>query len=493
MAGTGSYETTEFRRTFGVETDNLLRQRVVLFIGVWGGLGLISLAVMLAMLIATAFESEQDVMSILKDNNGLRYLAISFVWLSIYGTALYVVVRRMLVPRQMLHLSMLLIGLDGVFVVLMRAMGFPMVIPVFLFSHFIGCVLFPWTIRQALTPLLIVLALSTASHLLIESASPGGSVFHLMSNLFMAVPAIGVVGFKHSQRVQKSTNRFLNQRYGMLRQELAFARQVHESLFPSPLSTGALQFSYKYEPMRQIGGDYLYAHHRHCDESGSEQLSIVVIDVTGHGIPAALTVNRIHGEIDLQFAQCADIGPGDMLAVLNRYIHLTLAKHSIYATAVCFRVDMDKGIIRYASGGHPPAFMRGVDGTLRDIDPTAIVLGALDEDEFDPKEKEIEFLPGDSFIVYTDGAIEARNDSGRMMRIDGLREVIASYGAEGSGADCQGLWSERILTQVAVHRDGLPPDDDTLIIEVFRPVGECAERSQEDPDSELESVQASAG
>jgi serine phosphatase RsbU (regulator of sigma subunit) len=491
VAGTGSFETTEFRRTFHQETDHLLRQRVLLFIGVWGGLGLISIAIMLTMIVVATMESDTTSLNDLVMNpRGAVTGLMMIVWLLIYAGALYAVLKMSISSKRMLHLSMALIALDGVAVVVMRAMGAELFIPIFLFSHFIGCVLFPWTIRQAATPLILVLGLSTISHLVIEGTGIGASLWFLAFNIMLAAPALGVSGFKHSQRVQRSTNRFLNQRYGMLRQELAYARQVHESLFPGPISTGPLQFSYKYEPMSQIGGDYLYTNHRHCVKTDSEQFSVVLLDVTGHGIPAALTVNRLHGEIDLQFAEREEISPGEMLGVLNRYINLTLAKHSIYATAICLRVDMKKGTVQWASGGHPPAFVRGVDGTLRDLSPTAMVLGACDAEDFNPNEQEMEFAPGDSVIAYTDGAIEARDTAGGMLRIDGLRKIVATYGAEGSGNDVQGLWSERILTQIGAHRGGLPPDDDTLIIEVFRPVHATVQTPDDDADGVLESVRA---
>ncbi|MCA9302608.1 MAG: serine/threonine-protein phosphatase [Phycisphaerales bacterium] len=491
MAGTGSFETTEFRRAFHQETDLLLRQRVIMFIGIWGGLGLMSIAIGVTTLIMTAIESDKDVLQVLLQRQTLPTLVMAVVWTGVYVGALYAVLRLGLASKRMLQLSMLLIALDGITIVVMRAMGIPgAAVPIALFSHFIGCVLFPWTIRQAVIPLIVILGISTMSKLLIEGSSIGGATWALAFNIIFALPALGVCGFKHSQRVQKSTNRFLNQRYGMLRQELAYARQVHEALFPGPITTGPLQFSYRYEPMSQIGGDYLYTNHRHCKKTGSEQFSVVVLDVTGHGIPAALTVNRLHGEIDLQFAEREDVSPGEMLGVLNRYINLTLAKHSIYATAICLRIDMDRGVVQWASGGHPPAFVRGVDGTLRDLAPTAMVLGACDEEDYNPNEQEMEFAPGDSVIAYTDGAIEARDTAGAMLRIDGLRKIVASYGAESSGNDVQGLWSERILTQVGVHRGGLPPDDDTLIIEVFRPVQAAGSKRDDDPDSVLESIGA---
>ena len=133
-------------------------------------------------------------------------------------------------------------------------------------------------------------------------------------------------------------------------------------------------------------------------------------------------MNRLHGEIDITFAENPDITPGEMLAKLNKYVHLTLAKHSIYATAVCLRVDHKRGIVEYASGGHPPAFIRGVDGTLRDLDPTTFVLGACSEEDFDSAQVEADLMPGDSLIVYTDGAIEARATDGKMMLIGGASQ-----------------------------------------------------------------------
>lgn len=470
MSQSGGFETTEFRRTFSMETDRLLRRRLAWFASIWGGLGILGVLALVALYF---FADSPAIQSMFLGNaGGWRQIFPPvglFSWLAVYGFALFVVtVRRNLPTRSIVRLSLLMITLDGIFSICGRIGEVPMYnLSYFWLAHLIACMVFPWTVRQALIPVGIILSLSLISKSLLENDSLGGSVGTTFGVLIALAPGVVICGIRQSQRVQKASNRFLHKRYGMLRQELAYARQVHEALFPETKPDGDLRFSYKYEPMRQIGGDYLYA--KVCEEDGNECINIALIDVTGHGIPAALTVNRLHGEIDLRFAEQPDIGPGELLRVLNRYIALTLAKHSIFATAVCFKIDASTGEIRYAAGGHPPSFIRGIDGTLRELDPTAFVLGACADNEFDPGERTVEFHEGDSLIAYTDGAIEAKSPEGKMLRMDGLRALLASEPTPGFPGGL-GSWSDRILTEVTNFRGGLPPEDDTLAIEVYRAI-----------------------
>lgn len=468
---TGSFETSEFRHSFHQETSALLRRRLIWFISIWGGLGAIGLLVFIIGLFSSA--SFSQVFSSPGISSALA-LGIQVIWVLCYVAVLIVVLEKNPNAVRVIRLSIGLIILDGITAIIMRG-AYPrtgMFLWYFILSHFVACCVFPWTVRQAAAPIAIVITVSSFSHIVFENTSLGGTVAFALFTLLFNTPALFISGFRHNQRLQRSTNKFLSHRYGMIRQELAYARQVHEALFPAPITTGPIHFVYRYEPMRQIGGDYLHVQRLNKDKHGLEALSVVIVDVTGHGIPAALTVNRLHGEIDLRLAEQPDIDPGELLCRLNRYIHLTLSKHSIFATAICLKVVSHENKLLYASGGHPPSFIRGVDGTLRDLDPTTFVLGACAERDFDAGEVAIDFFPGDSLIAYTDGATEARAMDGKMLQIDGLRRIIAAA-HEMSDADesgLQGRWSERILREVANHRGGLPPEDDTLAIEIYRPI-----------------------
>tara|TARA_R110002072_G_scaffold42064_21_gene118994 strand:- start:291156 stop:292679 length:1524 start_codon:yes stop_codon:yes gene_type:complete len=468
LSTAASFETTEFRRSFTQETDVLLRRRLIWFISIWASLNLLILIFTIVMMANNA-----NFASIFEDKTiKFVFVTTSVVWFGAYITSLVLAIRKKLDAKAMVYVSLGLIVLDGALGIGVRVIDMPggLELASFLLAHFIACCLFPWTLRQSMIPVALIACASLFSHIVVENHPPVGALFLTLTLVGFTIPGMFICGMKYSQRMQRATNKFLNQRYGMLRQELAYARQVHEALYPAPRTTGNLRYAYQYEPMQQIGGDYLYTKVHDATDTMGEAVSVVIIDVTGHGIPAALTVNRLHGEIDICFAENPDISPGELLAKLNKYVHLTLAKHSIYATAVCLRVDHDRHVVEYASGGHPPAFIRGVDGSLRDLDPTTFVLGACADEDFDSAQIEAEFMPGDSLVVYTDGAIEARSLQGKMLHIDGLRKLLAAPVMPGIENGGQGQWSERILNEVTTYRGGLPPEDDTLVIEIYRPI-----------------------
>jgi serine phosphatase RsbU (regulator of sigma subunit) len=228
-----------------------------------------------------------------------------------------------------------------------------------------------------------------------------------------------------------------------------------------------VRFHYVYEPMRQIGGDLLFvfppSHER--PTGGVSALSVVVLDVTGHGIAAALTVNRIVGELERQFIDRADVPPGDVLKALNRYVYNTLAKHDHYVTAICLRVDSTREMLDYASGGHPTAFLRRANGTIQMLESTAPLLGILAPEEFDSDPQSIPFTRGDAVVAYTDGAAEARNNNGQMLGTAGVKKLLSKIAGDGR---IPPDWPGDVMRQVVEYR-GAPPDDDTLIATLFRP------------------------
>ena len=197
----------------------------------------------------------------------------------------------------------------------------------------------------------------------------------------------------------------------------------------------------------ELGGDFLHVH------VGPEGLvHLTLIDVTGHGLAAALTVNRLYGELERIRGEGPRSEPGDVLTLLNRYVYLTMARHNIYATAVALTLDPYLGEVRWASAGHPPAMLRGINGVVRHLGSTAMVLGALDDDDFEAAEQRLELSPGDVIVAYTDGAIEARDRRGHQFGIDRLGDLLHSRPAPSN-------WPQFISSSVDQHTIGRVEDD----------------------------------
>lgn len=466
-------ETLEFRHEFVQETYSLLRRRLrnfaMLVGGIWAAFMLLKWFLRIREYSPEGFDFWTTMWRGLND----VVMAAAFV------AALQIGLQRRGTRRPALIASIGLIAFYGVHLTIGRYGLAEANLDWFMFLafHLLASAHFPWTAMQSLIPVGVFVAIHAAYAFSDGRGNPLADSMSTLMAAMVGVPGLLVCSIQHEWRERSFGYRFIHSRYGKLRDELASARRIHEALFPTPTNDGAFQLSYQYEPMRQIGGDYLHVS-SHQRDDGSDVLSVVVVDVTGHGIPAALTVNRLHGEIELMFAADPEVSPGTVLKHLNRYVNLTLAKHSIYATVLCMRFDSNTEVLEVANGGHPPAFLLGVDGTMEEIGSTAFVLGACRDEDFDPAATTYHYHPGDTVIAYTDGAIEARSPEGKMLRIQGLRSMIASDSA------CVGERANALLRAVAMHRGEAPTEDDTLIVEIHRQLGRPSSRATEARESE---------
>ncbi len=464
--------TSDFRQEFEAETAALLRRRFLWFTGLATAFGLLMVTIAAVNLFFAPAHRTPGARTEANVAGGGAALAteapytglITFVH-EVAGTLLFVILfwiawKRPLRRASVLSLSVAAITLKGALDIATFAWlnrpdwGLYVVIP----THLIACLFLPWSTWQAARPMIPLVLLNAA----VWVAFTPHSVLPLALSPLVAAPGMMVSLVKHNWRVESFKLRFLQSRYGQIRRELVDARRIHEALFPRPHSHGPIRFDYRYEPMRQIGGDYLYARFSASLDGRPPAFNLILLDVTGHGIAAALTVNRLYGEVERLFAEDPQARPGEVLRALNRYVHLTLANHSIYATALCLRFDQAMSQLEYASGGHPPAFLRAVDGTIDQLPSTAFVLGACADADFNAAPQTRPFGPGDTLIAYTDGAIEARNDRGRMLGVTGLQRIVAIVPPEFDGG-----WASTILSAVNSHRAG-PPADDTLVVEVVR-------------------------
>lgn len=272
-------------------------------------------------------------------------------------------------------------------------------------------------------------------------------------------------------------------RFGELKSELAYARQIHEALFPPPVDDGPVRISYRYEPMREIGGDFLFVHPLSFPPSRpGGPLSVVLIDVSGHGVPAALAVNQLHGELRRFFSRSMHGSPGDpppaaespgaLLTHLNRYAFEYLAPQAVYATAIALRADSSRGVIEWASAGHPPALLRTRDGRLEHLEATTTMLGVLEPEFFNADQQSLPFRHGDRVIAFTDGAHEARNERGEDFGLSRIRDLLIAVGAATTESPAEPLnGSLRVMEAVKAFRQSRTGDD-ILIVEIVRSAGE---------------------
>jgi serine phosphatase RsbU (regulator of sigma subunit) len=333
--------------------------------------------------------------------------------------------------------------------------------------HLVASLFIPWTPREALKPI-IPLFLIGSVIVLTEPSSWPVKVFVLTVTPLIGAPGILIAGLRQNRFRSKFFFRALRSRYGEMKRELVDAQRIHEDLFPDPVREGPFRVEYCYEPMRQIGGDYLFVREAVLEEGAKPVLDVVLVDVTGHGISAALAVNRLHGEITREYGADPNASPGDLLKGLNAYLNYSLAVHSVYATAACFRFDPNAGTVRWANAGHPPAFLRTADGRIDRLPSTTFLLGVCRADDFAPNEQEMQFVAGDVLISYTDGATEAVGRDGRMLRVDGIQKLVASVDAHA------GSWAKLMFETIADLRDGAGKDD-MLIVEIARPVAQRSE------------------
>jgi hypothetical protein len=476
-----SVYTSEFRHEFEADTMSLLARRLERFCRVWGVVGLVVFAV--RGLAALLREKGLD-LSVARGE--ADWTAAQWILVTLADTlvvTMYLVTgltlrRWKLSQRTLAEVPGILILIEA----LVRLLTWTQVQstePLLhtTLSHMAACLFLPWNLWRAVRPMIPVIFLAAAFKLLGAPKLDLPITLAIALSPLTVIPGAAIAWLKHSRRMDQFKMSILSRRYGEFKRELLDAQKVHESMFPRAITSGPITFWYEYEPMRGIGGDFVFT----SAPNAKGAVTIVVVDVTGHGIAAALTVNRLYGELERVLGENPDVSPPEVLKLLNRYIHLTLAKHSVYATAVVMRVDPAKDLLEYASGGHPPAFIRAVDGTIHELDSTAFVLGVCGHEDFDSECRSLRFAPGDAVIAYTDGASEARDERGRMLGTAGMRSILAGTpvhisqlarrSLSGRGMDdlC-GTWCRTVLSAVEAYRHG-PPDDDTLVVEITRPLG----------------------
>ena len=201
--------------------------------------------------------------------------------------------------------------------------------------------------------------------------------------------------------------------------EMAIAKQVQARLFPQrqPL-TQTLIYAGICHPARTVGGDYY-----DFLDLGSGRLGLVLADIAGKGIGAALLMANLQAALR---SQCATAGeqPEQFLRSVNQLLYENTADGD-YATLFFAEYDDRTRKLRYANCGHPPALLLRGDDTVERLGATCTVVGLFDK--WDCAMEERELAPGDAVLVYTDGITEALNGEGEEFGEERLLEAARQH------------------------------------------------------------------
>jgi serine phosphatase RsbU (regulator of sigma subunit) len=246
----------------------------------------------------------------------------------------------------------------------------------------------------------------------------------------------------------------LEKRQKAVLNELKLAQAVQSTLVPANVVRPEVEVAVRQIPSSYVGGDYL-----HANVVDGRWLYLIVADVSGHGVSAALVVARLHGlirRITLEKQM-----PEPMLDAIHKAA-LHIFQHTyFFLTIGVFRLDLVDGTLEYATAGHPGQVLLRADGTLEILRTPNRLLG-MDDDVFDPERPSdrTRLRPGDALVLFTDGLFEILSGGdGAVLGESGLRQRIA-----GVAGLAPTLMAGEILQELADFQGRSKFEDDVSLI-----------------------------
>ncbi|MDX9856639.1 MAG: SpoIIE family protein phosphatase [candidate division Zixibacteria bacterium] len=265
----------------------------------------------------------------------------------------------------------------------------------------------------------------------------------------------------HIRRLERAQRRAdeLSETADRLRDELELARRLQRRLMPDRLpADGSVSVAVHYEPAMEIGGDFY-----DIIELAGNRMGVLVGDVTGHGIQAALSTALLK----FAFAQFAgrDVRPCEILSGINDVLYTALPD-GIFAAAVVVAIDRVSGRCHIANAGTPhPMVLRRHFAKCERLPAEGLLLGVADPKAFRPgQEHGIDLQPGDGLLLYTDGLTECENGDGEMFEQRAFGAALAKN-IPRRGNELL----DEIVASVRTFRNGRMAEDDltALVIEMI--------------------------
>ncbi len=246
------------------------------------------------------------------------------------------------------------------------------------------------------------------------------------------------------------------QKLATIEKELDIARKIQASILPAKLpNTADIRVAARYLPMAEVAGDFydfLIVDERH--------IGILIADVSGHGVPAALIASSVKIAISTQIDHAGD--PAAVLTGMNRILR-SMKTRGQFVTAAYLYLDLPNKRLRYSSAGHPPLLrMPSAPHPVQTISQNGLALGLSAAAKY--TFVELDFEAGDRFLLYTDGLLETHSGGGEMF---GERRLIETF-ESGKSQPIEEAAESLIVTVKRWRPGGAGQEDDlsAVLIEV---------------------------
>src|SRR5256886_771283 len=192
-----------------------------------------------------------------------------------------------------------------------------------------------------------------------------------------------------------------------MKRDLEIAREIQTWLVPSeaPEVPGA-DIAFATRPQNSVAGDYYDAFYP--DPTNRERLVVVIADVAGKSVPAALLMATLQASLRTIAGEGASVA--DLVTRLNRYASAYSLDGRRFTTAVLCEYNTMTRQLTYVNAGHNAPILRRANGTLEKLETGGLPLGIKADASY--QTASVELNPCDALILFTDGVVEAFNESG---------------------------------------------------------------------------------
>ena len=202
-----------------------------------------------------------------------------------------------------------------------------------------------------------------------------------------------------------------------IEQELRVAQLIQQQFLPKKTpDLPGWQVAAFYRAAAEVGGDFY-----DFIELDGGRLGLVVGDVTGHGVPAALVMATTRSFLRAQAARAH--GPSEILAQANDFLHADIPQN-MFVTCLYAILDPDTGHMVFANAGHDLPFVRTASAGLVELRATGMPLGLMPGMRYD--EREFTLGPGDTMLLHSDGLAEAHAPDREMFGFPRVKGIVSS-------------------------------------------------------------------